>query len=272
MPELSLGSASTSYTNQYAPALLYPISRQLQRKKIGIKENGDLPFSGREVWNGYEFSWLSSSGKPFIGIIQFEVPATSPMLLESKSVKLYLGSFSGTFFDSEADVLARLEADLSAAAQAPVPVVIIPFEGSLIGGVDPAIQCLDELDIEMPSFSYEPGQLANLPSSKVEQTLYTDLFRSLCPITGQPDYARILIGYAGHEIDKKRLLQYLLSYREHEEFAEQVSERIFLDIMHRCAPAKLVVAAEFTRRGGVDINSHRWIGFEDWVYRRNYRQ
>ncbi len=272
MAELSLGSGSTSYTNQYAPALLYPISRQLQREKIGIKESADLPFSGREVWNGYEFSWLSSSGKPVIGIIQFEVPATSPMLLESKSVKLYLGSFSGTFFDSEADVLARLEADLSAAAQAPVPVVIIPFEGSLVGGVDPAIQCLDELDIEMPSFSYEPGQLAKLGTSKVEQTLYTDLFRSLCPITGQPDYARILIGYAGHEIDKKRLLQYLLSYREHEEFAEQVSERIFLDIMHHCAPAKLVVAAEFTRRGGVDINSHRWIGFEDWVYRRNYRQ
>ena len=240
MAELSLGSGSTSYTNQYAPALLYPISRQLQREKIGIKASSALPFSGREVWNGYEFSWLSASGKPVIGMIQFEVPATSPMLIESKSVKLYLGSFSGTFFDSETDVLARLEADLSAVAQAPVGVAIIPFEGSLIGSVDPAVQCLDRLDIEMTAFSYEPGQLAKIGDNKVEQTLYTDLFRSLCPITGQPDYARV--------------------------------ERIFLDIMQHCAPEKLVVAAEFTRRGGVDINSHRWVGFEDWPYRRNYRQ
>jgi len=271
MAELSLGSGITQYTNQYAPELLYPIVREIQRQKIGIRASA-LPFSGRDIWNGYEFSWLTPSSKPAIGVIQFEIPASSPMLIESKSMKLYLGSFSGSRFDSTADVLAVVEADVSAATQSPVGVELVPVASILIQKPDSHVQCLDHLDIEIAEFAYDPEKLARLGSQTVEESLYTDLFRSLCPITGQPDYARILIGYVGPECDKKSLLQYLLSFREHGEFAEQVSERIFLDLMRHCAPEKLRVAAEFTRRGGLDINSYRSMGFEDWHYRRNYRQ
>lgn len=271
MAELSLGSGTTDYINQYAPELLYPIERGLQRQKIGVSASA-LPFSGQDIWNGYEFSWLTRSGKPAIGIIRFVVPATSRMLIESKSMKLYLGSFSGSRFDSAAEVLAMVQADVSAATQALVKVALVPVADSLIQGLEPSVQCLDDLDIEMAEFTYQPELLTRLNSDTVEQTLYTDLFRSLCPITGQPDYARILIAYAGPEWNKSRLLEYLMSFREHGEFAEQVSERIFLDIMDHCAPEKLMVAAEFTRRGGLDINSYRSKGFEDWHYLRNYRQ
>ncbi|MBT3426319.1 MAG: NADPH-dependent 7-cyano-7-deazaguanine reductase QueF [Gammaproteobacteria bacterium] len=271
MVDLSLGSGTTHYTNQYAPELLYPIERGLQRQKIGISTSA-LPFSGQDIWNGYEFSWLTRSGKPAIGIIRLEVPASSPLLIESKSMKLYLGSFSGSRFDSASEVLAMVQADVSAATQASVTATLVPVADSLIQDLEPGVQSLDHLDVEMAEFIYRPERLTRLSSDAVEETLYTDLFRSLCPITGQPDYARILIAYAGPEWDKKSLLQYLMSFREHAEFAEQVSERIFLDIMIHCTPEKLVVGAEFTRRGGLDINSYRSKGFEDWRYHRNYRQ
>jgi len=271
MAELSLGSGTTDYTNQYAPELLYPIERGLQRQKIGISASA-LPFSGQDIWNGYEFSWLTRSGKPAIGIIRLEVPATSPLLIESKSMKLYLGSFSGSRFDSASQVLAIVQADVSAVTQASVKVTLVPIANCLIQKLEASVECLDHLDIDMPEFTYQPERLKQLSSDRVEETLYTDLFRSLCPITGQPDYARILIAYAGPEWDKNSLLQYLMSFREHAEFAEQVSERMFLDIMLHCVPEKLVVAAEFTRRGGQDINSYRNKGFHDWHYRRNYRQ
>jgi predicted protein tyrosine phosphatase len=53
------------------------------------------------------------------------------------------------------------------------------------------------------------------------------------------------------------LLQYLVSYRNHNEFHEQCVERIFVDIMKYCAPNRLSVFARYTRRGGVDINPYR---------------
>ena len=170
MAELSLGSGTTDYTNQYAPELLYPIERGLQRQKIGISASA-LPFSGQDIWNGYEFSWLTRSGKPAIGIIRLEVPATSPLLIESKSMKLYLGSFSGSRFDSASQVLAIVQADVSAVTQASVKVTLVPIANCLIQKLEASVECLDHLDIDMPEFTYQPERLKQLSSDRVEETL-----------------------------------------------------------------------------------------------------
>jgi len=94
-------------------------------------------------------------------------------------------------------------------------------------------------------------------STIVRESVYTHLFMSLCPMTGQPDIASVLIQYNGNSISHEGLLKYLISYRKHAEYGEQIAERIFIDIMNRCAPERLGITTRFARRGGIDINSHR---------------
>jgi 7-cyano-7-deazaguanine reductase len=202
------------YISTYTPSLLDSIPRIKQRSALGITEEA-LPFRGMDVWNAYEFTWLNGRGKPEIALAQFHIPAKSVNIIESKALKLYLGSYSNTKFTNRAEVIATLESDLTLAARAPVSVTFISEEQSQSEG------------------------------------------RSLCPMTGQPDFASIHIQYNGQSISQEGLLKYLISYREHAEFAEQVVERIFVDIMNRCAPDRLSVQARFTRRGGVDINPYR---------------
>ena len=90
-----------------------------------------------------------------------------------------------------------------------------------------------------------------------DETLHTSLFRSVCPVTGQPDYAAVIVRYRGPRIDRGSLLAYLAGYRRHPGFHEACVERIFVDLLAACRPNKLAVEARFTRRGGVDINPFR---------------
>jgi 7-cyano-7-deazaguanine reductase len=91
----------------------------------------------------------------------------------------------------------------------------------------------------------------------VEQSLVSNLLRSNCPVTGQPDWGSVQIHYRGARIDPAGLLRYLVSFRNHNEFHEQCVERIFVDVMQRCRPEQLSVYARYTRRGGLDINPYR---------------
>jgi 7-cyano-7-deazaguanine reductase len=116
---------------------------------------------------------------------------------------------------------------------------------------------LDLQDIEINEYQWNPELLVLESSVTRRESVYTHLFKSLCPMTGQPDFASILVQYNGNSINHEGLLRYLVSFREHAEFAEQVTERIFVDIMNRCAPERLAVSARYTRRGGIDINAHR---------------
>lgn len=256
----------TEYRATYAPELLYPIPRQLKRDELGIAA-GALPFVGEDIWNAYEVSWLNMKGKPVVALATFRVPADSPNLIESKSFKLYLNSFNQTAFADTSTVQTTLAHDLSAATGAAVLVKIEEFSGrphhpeSPLGrqiSVDyPTGILLDDLDITCNRYQPAPELLSAVDAPVVEETLYSHLLKSNCLVTGQPDWAMVVIRYRGRPIERTGLLRYIVSFRNHNEFHEQCVERIFSDITRQCTPQALSVYARYTRRGGLDINPFR---------------
>lgn len=245
----------TAYVNQYDPALLYPIARDTNWQARGIKRSA-LPFRGVDIWNAYEVSWLNSRGKPVVRLAEFRIPAISTHIIESKSFKLYLNSLNLSRFGQESEVEEVLCRDLSAAAGGSVAVRLIKPDASQT--IDKFHgECLDELDIEVTHYEPHPELLRCENQSVVEESLFSHLLKSNCPVTGQPDWASIHIRYKGEKIDRKGLLAYLISYREHGDFHEQCVENIFMDIWQRCRPQKLTVYARYLRRGGLDINPYR---------------
>jgi 7-cyano-7-deazaguanine reductase len=246
---------SAAYRSTYAPELLFPVRRAPKRQEIGL--DGALPFVGEDLWNAYEISWLTPRGKPVVAMGCFRVPADSPHLIESKSLKLYLNSFNATRFDTLAAVQARIGADLSLAAGAPVTVQLCDLDAAgravqTLPGV-----CLDGQDLAIDDYLPAPGHLACGDGAEVAETLYSHLLKSNCLVTGQPDWATLYVRYAGAPIDRAGLLRYIVSFRDHNEFHEQCVERVFVDLMARCRPRELAVWARYTRRGGLDINPFR---------------
>ena len=257
MTDQSASDNKQAYVTTYKPSLLEALPRKKQRDNLGITEE-TLPFRGMDVWNAYEFSWLNARGKPEVAVARLLVPAKSRGLIESKSLKLYLGSFSQTKFGHRSEVISTLASDLGVAAQAPVDVSLLTREHVLQSGLSSLVgTSLDSLDIEIDDYYWDPEHLQIESDTIVRESLFTHLFKSMCPMTGQPDMASILIQYSGRSIHHAGLLRYLVSYRSHAEFAEQVIERIFVDIMNRCGPDRLTVQGYFMRRGGIDINPFR---------------
>ena len=249
-----LGHA-TSYPDTYDAALLFRVPRAPQRQEIGIE--GALPFTGSDRWTAFELTWVDERGKPEVSIVSFEVPATSPAIVESKSVKLYLGSFAQTRFASADAVSATIARDLSQAVDAPVAVTVIaPPAFARLRIAELEGESLDAQAITIDRYDVDPSVLA-AAGSPVAETVCSDLFRSLCPVTGQPDFASVGITYRGPRIDSAGLLRYLVSYRHHAGFHEHCAERIFVDVMAACRCETLSVHMRFTRRGGVDINPFR---------------
>ncbi|RKP49178.1 NADPH-dependent 7-cyano-7-deazaguanine reductase QueF [Trinickia fusca] len=251
-----LGKA-TAYSEQYDPSLLFPIARSHAREAIGL--GGQLPFFGTDIWNAYELSWLNPHGKPQIAIATFYVPAESPNIVESKSFKLYLGSFTQTRIESIDALRDMLKRDVSAACGASVSVrLATPAEFATLELEELDGLSLDRLDLEADVYHPDPSLLkAALDEAPVEETLFSNLLKSNCPVTGQPDWGSVQIHYVGPQIDHAGLLRYIISYRSHTGFHEQCVERIFIDILRECRPVKLAVYARYTRRGGLDINPFR---------------
>jgi len=252
------------YVEQYDPSQLFPIARAVQREEIGLAA-GQLPFFGADLWTAFELSWLNPRGKPQLAIAHFIIPCETPNIIESKSLKLYLGSFSNTVFASAHEVRERLRIDLSEAvwrgAPAPASVgvrLLAPdlFDQEPVHELDGL--SLDRLDIECTDYTPAPQLLrAAEDEQPVEETLTSNLLKSNCLVTGQPDWGSIQIRYSGPQIDQGGLLRYIVSFRNHNEFHEHCVERIFMDIWRRCKPARLAVYARYTRRGGLDINPLR---------------
>ena len=257
-----LGKAS-AYADQYDPALLFPIARAPKRAEIGI--TGTQPFFGADLWTAFELSWLNERGKPQVALAHITVPCETPNIVESKSFKLYLNSFNNTRFASEAEVRARIRADVSEAvwrgAEHPGTVgvtLLLPeaFDREPIHELDGLL--LDRLDAECTRYEPAPELLsASLDEAPVEETLVSRLLKSNCPVTGQPDWGSVQIRYHGPQIDQLGLLQYIVSFRQHADFHEHCVERMFMDIWQRCRPQRLTVYARYTRRGGLDINPYR---------------
>ena len=263
-PEQSQLGKSSAYVDHYDASLLFPLARSDKRAEIGALTNA--PFFGADMWTAFELSWLNPRGKPQVAIAHVTVPCETPHIIESKSFKLYLGSFTNTAFDDVAAVQARLRADLNEALWRGAPAmrsgvgvkILLPemFDREPIHEMDGL--SLDRLDIECTRYTPAPDLLrANHEEQPVTEVLTSNLLKSNCLVTGQPDWGRVQIAYSGPQIDQEGLLQYLVSFRNHNEFHEQCVERIFMDIRAHCQPMKLAVYARYTRRGGLDINPFR---------------
>jgi 7-cyano-7-deazaguanine reductase len=262
-PELSPLGKSASYPTDYAPEVLFPMPRATQRALIGV---GEQPvFMGADLWTAYELSWLNPRGKPQVALARLVVPADSPNIVESKSLKLYLGSFANARLAGPEEVVARIRADLSTAlwqgsgrtgtagVQLVQPEVFAREGVQELEGLN-----LDRLDLECTHYQPAPELLtAQFDEPPVTETLASQLLKSNCLVTGQPDWGSVQIRYSGPQIDQAGLLQYLVSFRNHNEFHEHCVERIFMDIWRQCRPSQLMVYARYTRRGGLDINPFR---------------
>jgi 7-cyano-7-deazaguanine reductase len=262
-PEQSQLGRPAPCVTDYDPMLLFPLPRQPKRAELGI--GGTVPFFGADLWTAYELSWLTPRGKPQVAIAHVVVPCETPNIVESKSFKLYLNSFSNTRFAGADDVRDRIRTDVGEAlwrgapAAASIGVRLVLPEAFAreqvheLEGVD-----LDRLDIECTHYTPAPELLtAAFDEQPVQEVLRSDLLKSNCLVTNQPDWGSVQIRYTGPQIDQGGLLRYLVSFRNHNEFHEQCVERIFMDIRQRCRPIKLAVYARYTRRGGLDINPFR---------------
>lgn len=254
--KLELGQKS-EYESTYNANKLFPISRARKRMEIGINPD-ELPFNGFDLWNHYEVSWLNPKGKPIVATAEICYDSSSPNIIESKSLKLYFNTLNNTCFASVEEVERIIQSDLSACVKSSVSVKIrrlgesepIPSHDSFVG------ECIDDLDISCSIYSVTPSFLT-VSSHEVEETLYSDLLKSNCLVTFQPDWGSVWIRYKGAQINREGLLRYIVSFREHNEFHEQCIERIFIDIVTHCKPKELTVYGRYTRRGGLDINPYR---------------
>lgn len=254
---LTLGK-TTDYRDTYDASLLQGVPRSLNRDPLGLKAD-NLPFNGADIWTLYELSWLNAKGLPQVAVGQVELDHASQNLVESKSFKLYLNSFNQTRFASWDEVRDTLQRDLSACAQGEVSVTLYridELEGQPIAHFQGT--CIDDQDIEVDNYEFDATLLTDAARGNVvEETLVSHLLKSNCLITHQPDWGSVQIQYRGAQIDREKLLRYLVSFRHHNEFHEQCVERIFTDIQRFCQPETLSVYARYTRRGGLDINPWR---------------
>ncbi|MES2582747.1 MAG: NADPH-dependent 7-cyano-7-deazaguanine reductase QueF [Pseudomonadota bacterium] len=266
-PEQSQLGKSSAYVDQYDASLLFPIPRAGKRAEIGI--TSVPPFFGADMWTAFELSWLNLRGKPQVALAHFTIPCESLNIVESKSFKLYLNSFNNTRFADADAVKARLRADITEAVwrnageavRAPTTIGVTmvaadQFDREPVHELDGLN--LDRLDIECTQYTPAPELLtATRDEQPVSEVFVSNLLKSNCLVTGQPDWGSVQIRYSGDQIEQGGLLQYIVSYRNHNEFHEQCVERIFMDIWTRCKPTTLTVYARYTRRGGLDINPFR---------------
>ncbi|MBC7202345.1 MAG: NADPH-dependent 7-cyano-7-deazaguanine reductase QueF [Pusillimonas sp.] len=259
MPPSSLDHAplgrDVTYPTRYDPSVLFVVNRATNRAQLPFIPN----WIGADIWNAYEVSWLNARGKPAVAIARFIVPQNSPHIIESKSFKLYLNSFNESRFDTVDSVQRHMEEDLSKVAGAPVQVALTnlhtvqtitcaPLEGISI----------DDTDTDIEYYKPNAALLKCVTSARpVNETLTSNLLKSNCPITGQPDWGSLQIQYRGPQIDRESLLKYIVSLRQHSEFHEHCVEKIYCDIWQACKPDFLFVYACYTRRGGLDINPWR---------------
>lgn len=243
------------YRETYWPEILDFIPRELGRK--------NLPFdiikfgvTGVDLWTGYEFSWLDNDGNPETAILRILVPANSTNIVESKSLKLYLGSFAFEKISSPQVLAETIQRDLSNGTKSTCDVQILNVDAKEIIPQLAKGYCIDPHFIRSPKFEYDPS-LLKVGSENREELLYSHNFRSLCPITSQPDWATVIVMYKGKEILPDDLKRYLVSLRRHQGFHESCCEMIYCDIINQCAPEELGVMCCFTRRGGLDINPIR---------------
>ncbi len=295
-----LGKQS-NYSQQYDPSLLVAIPRSENREKYNIT---DYDLTGFDYWNAYEVSFLLYDGIPAVGVLVIKYPSNSKFIVESKSLKLYLNSFNMTKFDfvdfesAVQDVTNKIIWDLEEIIGTDVEAQLyghdeytsMPFydmwEDYVIDIPTENMAVLEERlipsNFKLLSFEKEDPSLLQLGSLEGEFMLKTHLLRSNCRVTHQPDWGDLYIYIKTGErgFDGYSLLPYILSFRQESHFHEEVVEMIFKRILDTFEPEELMVGAQYTRRGGIDINPFRAthskllpdLDVDSWLLKKNYRQ
>lgn len=263
-----LGEQTTDYPTEYSPQTLYPIARNLGRDVIGWQD--DKLAVGVDWWHAFELSWLNAQGISQVAIARFAVPASSPFIVESKSLKLYLNSINFTEFASWDEVQALIAKDLSSCVQAEVTAQLCGLDdkhsGLLIA--QPEGVCIDDAlanSSEKVALTEHPdasllasGSVGSEKEAGKMLSFYSNLLRSNCPVTNQPDWGTLAVSIISNKaFDEASMLRYILSFRQHNGFHEQCVEQIFADLSQYYQPSELMVRAWYTRRGGIDINPCR---------------
>lgn len=247
---------NSEYPDQYSPELLFPLPRNDNRRRIGLAD-GRWPWFGEDLWQAWEISWLQPSGVPAVAWGVIRVPAASASLIESKSLKLYLNSLNQTIFSNTGQVRELIAKDLSSVAGAAVTVALYSVDDTVTAvGRPQGYQLIDTENVRSVAYDYRP-ELLSTTGPRVTEKLCSHLLKSNCPVTGQPDWGTLLIEYTGPRISKSRLLEYVIGFRQQQDFHEHCVETVFTDITARCQPEQLTVCARYTRRGGLDINPWR---------------
>lgn len=270
-----LGEQTTDYPTEYSPETLYPIARSMGRDAIGWHD--EKLKVGVDWWQAFEMSWLNSQGISQVAIARFGIPASSPFIVESKSLKLYLNSINFTEFSGWDEVQALIAKDLSACVQAEVTVELFDLNDDLndkatgLLTAQPEGVCIDEALAnssekvaltEHPDASLLAKNESDLRDSEKEVgknfSFYSNLLRSNCPVTNQPDWGTLAVSISSEKpVNSANMLRYILSFRQHNGFHEQCVEQIFADLSQYYQPSELMVRAWYTRRGGIDINPCR---------------
>ncbi len=254
MHDIPLGQ-ETTYRFDYDASLLAPIPRLQGRQDLNIQPE---LFKGADIWNAYEISWLNENGLPKVRVACLIIPCQSPCIVESKSLKLYFNGFNQTVFVDDDAVIDVIRADISACVGTEITVQLFSVEQAVEFAIQsPSGFCLDYLPVECSVYDTEPALLQTGDGANNTDRVYSHLLRSLCPVTGQPDWATVSIEYRGCSLDRGSLLQYSVSFRNHPDFHELCVERIFSDLMRRFSPQELTVYARYLRRGGIDISPMR---------------
>jgi 7-cyano-7-deazaguanine reductase len=254
--DLPLGKQVFS-SPSYDTDQLRSIPRKIGREAIGIFSTSQLPFLGEDVWNCWELSWLDPDGKPVIAVAEIRIPVTTPNMVESKSLKLYLNSFSMTRLNSPEILRQILARDIGQIVEGTISVqLILPESFDKLRIMEPEGICIDHHPITKKVFSVSSDLLA-VDNHRVSEILFSRLIRTNCPVTGQPDWATVYVKYTGLRIRPDSLLRYFVSFRQTQDFHESCVETMFCHILEKCKPEALTLSARFTRRGGIDINPFR---------------
>ena len=222
-----LGQQSTPKLDSYSPDFLDSIPRHNQHLN---------KFFGLDYWNAYEFSYLNSKNLPVIEALEIKIPMHSEFTVESKSLKIYLASFYNKKFNNSTRAYKLIEGDLSKLLNSQV-----------------SVRKLNRFD-DAPSSTLVSRFKNKVPKNKV---IHFQGFRSICPVTSQPDWGNIYIHSMSNPMDSKKLIKFLKSYRNKGDFHEACIESIFISLRDDFKIDDLTVYGKFLRRGGIDINPIR---------------
>ncbi len=260
---------NTNYENNYSKEIL----EFIPRKQIILEAGKDLRSvsDGYDIWNCYELSWLDPNGKPKVAILQIIYSSKTMKIVESKSLKIYLNSFNFLKFKSVEILKNMIKKDLSEGLETDIiDVYLYDLKNKfyIINKILNKFVPLDKIKTPISQYTTDSSLLVTLDCPTVNERLYSNLLRSNCPVTGQPDWGSIFISYTGRKkIDKVSLLKYIVSFRNHNDFHETTADKIFSDLYQILKPYRLEVMCNYTRRGGIDINPVRISGSDAFINR-----